>query len=1181
MNWFSIPELSSIIVVGSLLYGFLIVFFLLSSKNQSAKSLAWYLIFNILYLGSSVVSDGTISEHYRTLSLLLGGPLLYFYCSAFFEEKSKFHWAHFLPFIIATAAVLYSYNIAASVGSNFLPIVIGAHLFVYLILSIKTVLAKADQRGIDLLSNPGSRLSWFRNFVLYQLLIFLYLGYVLIFKNEVNPLFHVSLFGVNVLFVLIQVIKESSFFNAIPVGNKYAKSSLTPDQKSAIVSKLERLMQDEKYYTKKNASLSDLAQRLNTSAHNLSQVLNESQKSSFFDMISRYRIRAAKKLLKDEKHVYEKVEQIADMVGYNSKSAFNTAFKKLTGITPSEYRDGKSVLTYGDERLAHREMRNFEKYTRTFGQIKINTDMLQNFLKIFFRNSKKNKIFSFLNLFGLTLGFSCSMLIYLFIQDELSYDKHLSGSERIYRIYWQDENPQTRTPHPMAQAMVRDFPEVESAVSISPWYGSGLSKQTVTILNKGNNIKFEEADFYFADSTFFDVFDYKIIAGNTIDPLSQPNGVILTEEMAAKYFGDQDPIGMELVIGEGRHVLSVIAVVETPPHNAHFHFNFLYSYVNLKAFNPDNPWMQWADMGHFNYIKLKHESDHKILEAKIPEWVISYLGWRQEPIDRLLAGEIAFQLQPITSIHLNSHLRWELESNGNVLYIYILSGTLLFILLIAAINYVNLTTAKSMDRAKEIGVKKTLGARKGVLSIQFFTESVFFCLLAFILAMVLSGLIIPNFNDLSGKHFSFLDILNISVIWNALLIVILIGLASGVYPSIIMSRIIPTQILKGKFSNSGRGNKLRNSLVVIQFLVSAILICGSLIILKQINFLKSKDLGFEKENVISIPIKTTLIREKLESIQNELSRIPNVTEVSAISNVPGGQFNQNPIYIESNPTNITNASEMQVDFDALKVLNLEFLEGRTFDRSYTADSAGTSFIVNESVVANLNIDNPIGTKLIWNDDEMQRTGYIIGVVKDFHYKSLHTLIQPLIIQIHPIDFNQVLVKMKSENTQQTLQSIEQVYASFDKDFTFDYVFLDQQIDELYQSEVRTLEIFGLFSMVALFLACLGLLGIAMATLNQKIKEVGIRKTLGASSAQITSMILTNFFKLVFAALLIGLPIAWLVMQKWISEFSYQVDIGVLPYILSSIVLIIVAIGSVSMVVLRIAYSNPVNALRYE
>ncbi|WP_370086398.1 ABC transporter permease [Ekhidna sp.] len=1119
----------------------------------------------------TLLEPSLIVSQWQVVALI--ALFLYLYTRAFFSQKSRLSFFHLIPVVISVGLFLTPLLIDRIVGSVI--------VVTYGILLLRQVETETKQRGIQWFVNPGSRLSWFRNFITLNLI-----GLLLIISGFTDLYFITGLVLLVLLFIVYQAFKESDFLTPIPIGNKYQKSTLTPEIKSSIIGKLDKVMREERFYRRDDASLTALAELLGVTNHHLSQVLNDSLKISFQDLIARFRVREACMLLRDESNDQVKIENIATQVGYNSKSAFNTAFKRRTGLTPSEYRESKGVLIYGEEHLS--EGKEPSNGGRSFSlnhvfKLKITSGMIQHFFKIFSRNVKRNGLFSFLNVLGLTVGFTCSILIYLYVQDELSYDRSLPDSDRIYRIAWMSDNPQTRTPHPMAQAMVADFPEVEAAVTLSPWYGPGLSRDKIRVKNVKTNVVFEEPDFYFGDSTFLDIFQLKVLEGDE-DALSKPWSLVISEPMAKKYFGDSSAIGQELSMNG--MLTEVSAVVEPMPEHSHFHFNAIIPYVTLKQINPESNWMTWADFGHFNYIKLKAGADPEELEAKMPEWGLEYIHVDDAMREIILSMEERFELQPISSIHLNSHLRWELENNGNILYIYILMIILAFLILIAAINYTNLTTAKSVERAKEIGVRKTLGATSKKLSGQFYMESIVFALIALGLSLLLAILLLEGFNSISGKQFQVSDIFNSSFLVKAVLIGMSVGLLAGFYPAVALSSFKPTEVLKGKLTTSSRGVRLRSALVVLQFTISAILICGSLIVYNQIQFMKDKDLGFDQDALISLNVPISVEKggvdlEALRTTQTQLEGISGVKFTTLASSVPGGQFNQHGYFLRDHPENRVDASELMVDYGIEKVLGLEVVKGRIFDKTFKGDSVG-GVVINEAFANQLNVENPVGKTLVQDASGREFESQIIGVIRDFHFQSLHQEIQPLLLAVQPLGAGNILVKLEGHQFGQTIEQIETVYnANIESELPFEYHFLDEELASLYAQEEQTLSIFSIFSIIALILASLGLLGMAIAILNQRIKEVGMRKILGASSRQIMGMILGQFVRLVGIALVIGLPLSYLLMQGWMAEFSYRAPLGIMPFVGAILVLVCVTFFSVISAVTKISMSNPVEALRYE
>ncbi|MEP0985667.1 ABC transporter permease [Ekhidna sp.] len=1168
-QWLTFPWLETF-TMSVLIIGGLTGLLLLLNKYPSGR---WLGILTLTY----VCAFGTKQFDNPDLTPVFIVPAavsFFLYCNAFFFQKKRIKVVHLMP-VLAMLGVLFAAFDVSLLNASAGLLTIG-----YIGNTLKLMVNESRSRGFSYVLNSGGRIAWFRNFAAFNL------GFLVAFFLELGTLFYSVLFLLFLAQILYQVLNESDFFAPIPIGNKYKKSTLNPAIKSSILEKLEAVMETQQFYKRDDASLSALADELGATTHHLSQVLNESLQISFQDLLARYRIREACQMLRQEKYEQVKIENIATMVGYNSKSAFNTAFKKRTGLTPSDYREAKNVRSYGEERLTERKAPQNRGGTFDLNHVfnlKIKSGMIQHFFKSFSRNIKRNALFSFLNVLGLTVGFTCSILIYLYVQDERSYDRTLPDSERIYRIAWMGDNPQTRTPHPMAQAMVNDFPEVEEAVSFSPWYGPALSKDFIRVENEKRNIIFEEPDFFFADSTFFEVFELELVEGDK-DALKKPFAFVITESLAKKYFGDSSAIGQELRVNQ--MPIAVSAVVKPMPENSHFHFNAIIPYVTLKQINPNDAWMKWGDFGHFNYIKLQKGVNADILEGKIPAWVENYLDWDQSDIERLRSGELRFELQPIEDIHLTSHIRWELENNGNNLYIYILSGTMLLILIIVSINYANLTTAKAIERAKEIGVRKTLGAVARNLSIQFFIESFLFCLIALVCSLFLAGLLLNGFNELAGKDFSFDSLLVADYLVYTLLLCFSVSILAGFYPAITLSSFQPAEVLKGKLKSSNHGVGIRSALVVVQFTISAILISGSFIVFKQIQFMKTTDLGFDQEAVIALNVPMSVEIggvdvKALRTAQNQMENINGVSGTILTSSVPGGQFNQHQFFLKHEPENRIDISSFVVDYDVEKVLGIEVIQGRTFNRSHARDSL-YNVLVNEAAVEQYNLEDPLGKTIVQRFGENVYEHTIIGVIENFHFQSLHEEIQPLVLSVQPPAAGHILVKLEGQEFGKTISEIERVYTShIDNDVAFEYYFLDNQLGELYNQEERTLSIFAVFALIGLLLASLGLLGMSIAVMNQRVKEVGMRKILGASTIQIMGMILSQFTRLVLVAMLIGLPISYLLMQTWIKEFSYQAPFGFLPFLLSGIILMAVAIISVISAVAKISYSNPVEALRYE
>jgi putative ABC transport system permease protein len=805
--------------------------------------------------------------------------------------------------------------------------------------------------------------------------------------------------------------------------------------------------------------------------------------------------------------------------------------------------------------------------------------MFSNYLKIALRGLFKNKLHTIINVAGLALGIASVFLIALYIKYETGYDTFYPQHENLYRITWENENPQTRTPHPMAQALVADFPEVESAVSLSPIWAAGLTRAIYSMSNPENNTRFDEKNLLAVDTTFFDVFGFPVVRGDAKKALNNVNGILISESTAKKYFNTEDPIGKHLIVYPDSALLEVMAVFKDVPEQSHFHFDMLVSYVREKSFDPEDEYYTWADFGHFNYLRLKPGADPKALEAKLIPWIRKYVDWSDEDYRSAIANNAGFRVQPVTDIHLKSHLRWELEANGNVEYVYIMGAAALLTLLIACINFMNLMTAKSVERAKEIGIRKTMGALRQQLSLQFMGESVLITVISLVFAVLMVEACLPLYNSLTGQALSLNYQETLPVL---LLVAIVIGIGSGIYPSVILSAIQPQSILKGKFQTSHRGNGLRNSLIVFQFAISMVLISGAVIIYNQLDFIRNKNLGFSKEEVLVIPMKNEHMDRRLDAIKNELSRVEGVTSVSASSNMPGGQFNQNSIALVEAPEDDISSSEVFVDYDFQKAMNLELLEGRYFTVDDRPSATEMKFVINETAARQLSSASVVGKEIHWHAYENDKpiVGRIVGVVKDFHFQSLHDPLRPLLMIPYPA-YNHLIVKLNTENFEGSLTKIQNVYRQFENSFEFEFAFLDDRLNEQYESEERTAIIFSTFAFIAIAIACFGLFGMAVLTFSQRTKEVSIRKVLGASVGGLMVLLLRDFTKLILLAVLLATPLAWWMMDQWLDNFIYQVGIQPLVFVVSGFTLIAIAWITLGYFTLKTSRLNPAETLKSE
>lgn len=802
--------------------------------------------------------------------------------------------------------------------------------------------------------------------------------------------------------------------------------------------------------------------------------------------------------------------------------------------------------------------------------------MIKNYLQIAFRNFFKSKIHTTINLLGLTAGMVSVFLISLYIQQELSYDKFHRDAGNIYRIEWLSDNSQTRTPHPMAQAMAEDFPEVTHAVSLTPLWGPGLTRETHSFRNLAKDERYDEQNILAVDTSFFSVFSFPIVRGDAKKALKNLRGVMISESIAKKYFGDEDPIGKQLAVDSDTIMVEVSAVFKDVPANSHFHFDFLVSYLREKYFDPTDPFYQWGDFGHYNYIRVSPGTDVKQLEAKLMPWSKKYTGWSDETYASMAQSNYRFQLTPITDIHLQSHIRWELEPNGNISYVYILGSAGLLILIIACVNFMNLTTARSTERAKEIGVRKSLGALRRQLAIQFIFESMLISLGAVVLSLIVINIVLPVFNNITQAHLSL-------SFWpyGAAIVAggVLIGLIAGAYPSLYLSKIKPSSILKGSAAVSGGRSTLRDLLMGLQFAISMALISGSVIIFSQLSFLSEKSLGYNQHGVLVVPLKSDDF-EGFDAMRNELLKVSGIAEVSASTNIPGGQFNQFTSFSGNDPLQRVDISTCAVDADFFKTMGVTVKEGRTFIKGSIADTT-RSFVINESAAKQLNLENPIGAEVTLEIHPHPVKGRVIGVVNDFNFQSLHEPLRPLLFTVNNKNFNYLLIRADFNDITSKVNEIRSIYEQFDPIFGFEFSFLDDRLQNQYVSESRLGVVMGVFSGIAILIASFGLFGMALLTFYRKTKEISIRKVLGAGIPHLVYILLKNFTVLVMIAVVVATPITWWVMNGWLQNFSFRIEISPLIFVGSALVLIVICWLTLSYLTIKTTQLNPAETLKSE
>lgn len=800
--------------------------------------------------------------------------------------------------------------------------------------------------------------------------------------------------------------------------------------------------------------------------------------------------------------------------------------------------------------------------------------MLRNYLKIAIRNLLKDKGYSLINVLGLAIGMACCILICLYILDETSFDRFHRDYQRIYRVISEEKNDGqvqdlANAYGPLAPALRTDFPEIDNVVRLLPY--------SVTVESVDGK-RFQEERFFFTDSTVFDLFSLSFKQGN-VDGLRAPQSLVLTESVARKYFGDASAVGQVLKI-ENRAQFKVAGVVADMPANSHFHFDFLAPISHVNELMGWTPHWYWPPV--YTYLRLPENYAAADIEDRFPNLIGKYVGeWAK--------NELAFRLQPLSEIHLNPNLENEIEPTGNSAYIYIFAAIAAFILLIACFNFMNLATARSAKRAKEVGLRKVVGANRWQLIKQFFGESLSHSVLAMLVALGLVELCLPGFNRLVGKQLTASYSEAPALLFGLLGLTILVGLISGSYPALFLSNFRPIAVLKTNLSSSLASRaplRLRSVLVTMQFIISITLICVTYLVHRQLDFVQTKRLGFNKEHLVILPIRDDEVRDNFAAIKNRLQTQTSVMGVTAISNYPWRSgFYDFPIKAEGLSDDAKSSMPtLLVDHDFIRTFGMELLDGRDFSQDVTTD-AREGFILNEAAVKRLGWETAIGKKFesqhIASGGSVK--GRVIGVVKDFHFQSLRYAIEPLVMLISPASYylDNFAIRIDGRDVRRALADLEQTWREVTPHRPFDYFFLDDDLDQLYRKEQKLGQIFQTFSVLAIFIACLGLIGLASFSSEQRKKEIGIRKTFGASVGQIVFLFSRDFTKLTLIANIIAWPIAYFAMQKWLQDFAYRTDLTWWVFLLSGGIALAIALLSVSVQAVKAAIANPVESLRYE
>jgi putative ABC transport system permease protein len=802
--------------------------------------------------------------------------------------------------------------------------------------------------------------------------------------------------------------------------------------------------------------------------------------------------------------------------------------------------------------------------------------MLRNYVKTALRTLLRYKGYAAINVIGLAIGIACAVLILLWVADEWQHDRFHAGADHIYRVAFNGQAPNAPpdrfagNSRAVAPELRENYPAVEHVTRIDPW--------SPTVTREGQF--FRGDDFAHVDPAFFDVFTFPLVQGNPDTALDEPYTLVLTTSMAEKYFGEDDPMGQTLVLDDSLNY-TVTGVAADPPAASHFTFDFLTSWATVEQLNPVRE-NEWLSINSYTYVKLRPDADADVLERQIAGLVEQHMGDVMEDVG--LEAQLA--LQPLTDIYLRSDRRAEIGTTGDVRYVYVFSAIAAFILLIACINFMNLATARSMERAKEVGVRKTLGSTRGALVGQFLSESVLVAGVALMVALGLIGITLPLFNDLTGKAITFRTLLTPLAALGLLGLAVVVGLLAGSYPALALARFRPVEVLKGSFSSTGRGARLRQGLVIFQFAISVVLIVGTLVVIQQLDYMQNRALGFDKEQVLVLDgrgLPNETVESSYRTFKQEVQQLSAVEDVSASNQVPGRGTWVQIVRPEGLPDGESRRMQVVVvDHDYLETMGIDLVAGRDFDEAFETDT-DEAILINEAAVKNAGWGTPetaLGKHLRFGgDDAPEQT--VVGVFEDYHHYGLQQRIEPMLLSIVPSAFNYFSLRVRTDDLSGTLAALEQTWNAFYPGHTFNSFFLDADFEQQYANEQRLSRLFGAFAGIAILIACLGLFGLASYITAQRTKEIGVRKVLGASVSSIVLLLAQDFVKLVAVAVLLAVPLAYLAMDQWLDDFAYRISMPLGAFALAGLVAVAIAILTVSYQSIRAALSDPVQSLRYE
>ncbi|MGD8540095.1 MAG: ABC transporter permease [Candidatus Aminicenantes bacterium] len=806
--------------------------------------------------------------------------------------------------------------------------------------------------------------------------------------------------------------------------------------------------------------------------------------------------------------------------------------------------------------------------------------MFKNYLKIALRNIFKHKGYSLINIIGLAIGMACCLLILLYVNDELSYDRYHENVDRIYRVIEEVRlegvgEESSSMPFPTGDTLPMEYPDVvEASVRFFNFQLPSMSVQ----YGRSDEKLFNEPRFFFADAAVFQIFNFEMIKGDPKTALEEPNTMVITEAMAEKYFEEEDPIGKTLRWQNGVN-LNVTGVLKNIPPNSHFQFDFLASFETLRRLFGGNLPQGWYWNPCWTYILLKEGASPDALQAQFPALVQKYFP-------DSIKDKVVIKLQPLKDIHLFSHLDYEINPNSDISYIYIFSAIAVFVLLIACINFMNLATARSANRGREVGMRKVLGAYRSQLIRQFLGESMILCVIAALLAVFIVEIVLPAFNAFSGKALSTDYFSDGRLLAGLGLITLTVGFFSGIYPAFFLSGFDPVKVMKGTLERGGRSSGFRKVLVVVQFAISIVLIIGTIICFQQLNYLRNSGLGFNKDQVVMLPAYGTAPARWYERFRDRILQDPHIANVAAVEDVLGAKYQTGSFIPEgTSDSNMQQIPLLVVTHDFIETFDMEMVSGRSFSKEFPTDIT-EGIIINESASKRFgwSPEEALGKRLRQQNGLMLR---VVGVVKDFNYASLSQPITPFVLEMprNPGQMNgrvrYIAIKTSTADFQQTIGFLKSTWEEVVPNRSFDFFFLDDELDKQYNSEEQMGRVFGVFTILAIVIACLGLFALASFTTELRTREIGIRKVLGAQVSGIVMLLSKEFAKWVLIANVIAWPVAYYVMERWLDSFAYRTFIGIQTFIVATVLAFVIAILTVSFQAIKAALSDPVKSLRHQ